>query len=815
VKPILKRFLFFVIIPISFLLIGLSIHFNASLPTTSGTIYVSGIRDKVDIIRDQWGVPHITAENDLDAFFSIGYLHAQDRLWQLEIQRRTGSGRLSEIFGSESLSNDKMMRTLGFRRLAEQHFSQLSDLAQRSLQAYSAGVNAWLASEEHELPIEFMVFDFQPEKWTPIDSLVWLKLVAWNLSSNYSTEIDRLLLTHELGESKASALFFEGQNTQENMTKLPNVDIYKSLAELRTFTREFQKQTETDGKHIGSNAWVISGDYTKSGLPLLASDPHVQTKTPAMFYLAHLKGDKIDAVGATFPGLPFIVFGRNDSISWGGASFAADVQDLYIEQVKAADPDQYFYDATTRDMEIIEETILVKPDFPSFLRGNIPAQKWRARRTVHGPVISDVIRIPTNHVISLSWTGFASEDRTYDALLQINYAKDWNEFNSAVEMAVTPTLAFVYADKQNNIGMVVSGKIPIRKSGDGSSPSKGWDSQQDWSGYIPFKENPKVYNPDDGFLVLANQKLIDDSYPNFVTADWPSSHRADRIANKIQQLINQETKSLDLDDMQAIQADYLSLAAIDLLPYLVAINPRDERQAEAISHLKNWNGEFGLESIGATIFETWYMSFRENLLYDDLWGDLLNASRSDYLQAAIDDIPHSFYYKVLKDQDASWCNNQLTVDKENCDDVVSSALDGAISTLEKFIGDDMDDWEWQQVHQAHYPHTPFSQLNLLDIIFDERIPSVGDNYTINLGESFFSMDKGFEQYVGATYRQLIDLGALDKSRFSITPGQSGNIFSSHYNDTLETHRDMLFIGMTLGDGEQEKLTLLPQLVARK
>ncbi|TQV81093.1 penicillin acylase family protein [Aliikangiella coralliicola] len=809
-KPILIRFLIFVILPVGLALVGLLIHFNASLPMTNGTNHIEGIKAKVEIVRDKWGVPHVSAENDLDAFFSIGYLHAQDRLWQLEIQRRLGSGRLSEIFGSESLSNDKMMRTLGFRRLAEQHFSQLSEFAQQSLYAYSAGINAWLLSDDHELPIEFVAFDVQPEKWTPIDSLVWLKVIAWNLSSNYKTEIDRLLLTHELGESKAQALFFGENSIQQSITEHGEIELYQSLAELRSFTQEFQQQTTTNGNHIGSNAWVVSGDYTESGLPLLANDPHVQMKTPSMFYLAHLKGGNLNAVGATFPGLPFIVFGHNDFISWGGASFAADVQDLYIEQVKVTNPDQYIYDGETREMEIVEETILVKQDFPSFLRAAIPPQKWRARSTIHGPIISDVIGISSNQLISLKWTGFDPQDKTYEALLQINYASDWPEFNSAVKLAVTPTLAFVYADKKNNIGMLVGGKIPIRKQGYGTAPNNGWNSDEDWRGYVPFEENPNAFNPQNGYLVLANQRLVDNSYPYFVTADWPSSHRADRIAEKLQQFIEQTPKELNLEQMKVIQGDRLSLAAVELLPYLLAVEPADDKQAEALSYLKNWNGEFGLESVGATIFETWYMSFRGKLLQDDLWGDLLNASRADYLLAAVDDIPHSFYLKVLKNKDVKWCDNVRTVNRESCEDTISAALDDTISTLEKFVGSSMDDWEWQQVHQAYFPHTPFSRLNLLDIIFDERIPSVGDNYTINLGESSFSMTDGYEQYVGATYRQLVDLGNLDKSRFSITPGQSGNIFSAHYNDSLEAHRDMSFIKMKLSDGEGEKLILLPQ-----
>lgn len=817
-NPLLLRFTIFIIAPLLTAMAGVYLHFKKSLPVQNDLHHVIGITHETQVLRDKWGVPHISAVTDEDAFFTMGYVHAQDRLWQMEVQRRIASGRLSEIFGEASLDADKVMRTLGFYRLAKADFPLLSSEAQASLNAYAAGVNAWITKKDTALPIEFSILGIEPEPWVPQDSLAWLKIIAWNLSSNYANEINRLLLSQALGASRVNALYMLENQTehqaQEKQDVLSVGSLTTALESLGSLTENLRQQLNTQGYNIGSNAWVVSGKHTRSGLPILANDPHVQTQIPAIFYLANIKGKLINVTGATFPGLPFVLFGKNENIAWGGTTIAVDAQDLYIERVNPENPNQYFYDGQLQNMEIIEEKILVKATFPGFLHPANAPQVWSARKTIHGPVLSDALDNPSNQVISLRWPALDSGDVTYEALLHLNYAKDWFDFKQALAQANSPTLAFAYADKQDNIGVVVSGKIPKRKRGDGTVPNFGWDSKNDWQGYLEFEQNPQYFNPESGYLVLANHKFMGEEYPHFITNDWPSSHRATRINSLLQEIIATKKEGLTSEDMQRIQGDYQSLAAGELLPYLLKTNTGNDREREALSYLKDWNGHFALDSVAATIFETWFIRFREVLLLDDLQGDLLNLERTNYLKDVVYEVPIEFFRKVLEQDDAEWCDDQNTSKPDSCKIILQKAFALSLDDLKKLYGSNMNNWHWGRAHKTHYTHTPFSKVNLLDVIFDERIESVGDNYSVNLGESLFSTTNGFEQYVGPIYRQIIDLGNSKKDFFVVTPGQSGNVFSQHYSDTMELHRDMSYMNMTLGAEDVKsdgKLILRPDI----
>ncbi len=765
-------------------------YLRGSLPRTKGTVQVAGLDGPVEITRDADGVPHIFATTDHDAIFALGYVHAQDRMWQMEFQRRVGAGRLSEILGESTLNADKFLRTLGMYRAAETAWPALNQQGKMALQAYAAGVNAWLG-EGHPLPPEFLILGVEPEPWTVTDSLVWTKMMAWDLGGNYDLELLRVRLAQAIGPERAAQLmpaYPEAGTTVLAANQLPAHAVDALLA----LDTDLQFDFHLRGLDIGSNNWVIAGSRTATGLPLLADDPHLGARIPSIWYLAEVQGDNVHVVGATLPGLPLMVIGHNENIAWGVTNLDPDVQDLYMERINPKNLNQYEIEGEWVDMDIVEEPIYVKGEEEPIL--------WAARSTRHGPLISDVsgsIQRP----VALRWTALDPNDTTFDSFMQINYAADWAQFTTALKGYVAPSQNFVYADRQGNIGYFGPGRMPIRAQGEGLVPVPGWNSEYEWIDWIPFEELPQMYNPEVGYIATANNRVVPLDYPYLITHDWTVPYRAERVVELIEELSSGDQK-ISVADMAAMQADQHSAQARELLPLLLKVEPADERQAQALEILRAWEGEAAVDSIATTIYEAWFMHLGRTIFEDDLSGDL-------YDDFAVRRHP-TFLVNELTNPGTIWCNNFLSTPTESCADITAEALDNALDDLEERLGDDMAAWQWGNVHLTQYPHNPFSRVAALKFFFHREIPNGGDTYTVNVAPVRFS--EPYLQYHVPSYRHIVDLSDWDNSLFMHTTGQSGNFLSPHYDDLIERHQAVEYLPMTFNRGnvKGEILILQPQ-----
>ncbi len=790
------RFFAWIVAPLVAVTLGVVVYLKSDLPQGESRVVIEGQQGPIEIIRNAEGVPRIAAQTDADAFWAIGYVHAQERLWQMELQRRLGAGRLSELFGIETLISDEFMRTLGVYRSAKDSWKILTPRAQKSLQAYSDGVNAWL-NEDPVLPLEFYMTLHRPEPWSVYDSLVWVKMMALNLGENYRHELLRRLLVQELGLQRASEVL--PGYPSDGITILSSLDTHRqSVSDLLEWSQAFQQQMGIGGEYVGSNGWVVHGRHTQSGNPLLVNDPHLPLRIPSWWYLAELQGDSIHVKGATLPGLPYVVLGHNEHIAWGGTSMVPDVQDLYLEKVDSQNPDLYGTEHGLEKMEVVEEFIQVRPPFPSFLREPYEPLVWRSRRTRHGPVISDIFS-RLGEPIALRWNALETTDTSYESFLNINYARNWKEFREALRGHVAPNLNFVYADREGNIGYTASGKIPIRQTGNGSLPVPGWSGDHEWIDWIPFDELPHRLNPDTGFLVTANQKIVPDSYPYHLTVDWARPYRAQRIADLLKQKIRVSDK-LTVADMATIQGDQNSLQTQELLPFLLRIDPTNAQEREALEYLRNWDGVSDQSSVAAILYRGWVKHLLTEMIEDDLWGVWTHFRRADSLQTFLTRHNPFFLRTVLETDNQTWCDDIQTSESETCQRLVHRAFQQSLEELELLLGNDMEDWHWGELHQAQFNHMPFSEVRVIEKLFHREVPHGGDANTVNVAPANFNDEDEFTQSYGASYRQIIELGKEPRGHFLLPTGQSGNPLSSHYDDLIERNLNLQFLSPQFGDG---------------
>jgi penicillin amidase len=740
------------------------LYLRRSLTQIDGTLKMAGLQGPVEVIRDRYGIPHIYASTDHDAFFALGYAHAQDRLWQMELQRRIGAGRLSEIFGDKTLETDQFLRTVGFYRAAQAAWPALSPETQATLQAYADGVNAFLAGG-HALPPEFAILGVKPEPWLPADSLVWAKMMAWNLGETYGDDLLHAELIAALGPERSAQLAYIYP------AGAPVILPQEAMTGLLEAGKALREQTGLGGKQVGSNNWVVSGARTASGKPLLANDPHLGAQIPSIWYLASVQGERVHAIGATLPGTPLVVIGHNQDIAWGVTNLGPDVQDLFIERVNPANPNQYEVDGRWADMQVIPEQISVK--------GKKEPVKWAARATRHGPLISDVTS-QRGQALALRWPALDPGDTTVQAFLEVNYAHNWDDLTRALQLYVAPAQNFVYADREGNIGYFGPGKIPIRAAGDGSAPVPGWNDDYAWTGWIPFDQLPHAYNPAEGYLVTANNRVTPDGYPYFITNNWAPPYRAERIRELLS-----ATQGLTPNDFARIQGDQQSAQARELLPLLLAVQPQTPEEAQALDILRRWDGIISPDAAAPAIYEAWYTKLFGALLGDDLGGEV-----GDYFTTANDPI---LLARILGGEEAVWCDNVLTPGPETCAETACVALQDALEELQQRLGKDMGKWRWGDLHRTVFPHNPFSQVSFLKPLFERSIVTGGDSFTVNPGP--YKLEAPFDSGWVPSYREIIDLADLGNSRFIHTTGQSGNFLSKHYDDLIPLWRQVQYLPM--------------------
>jgi penicillin amidase len=765
-------------------LVGLSygvVTVRRCWPKVDGAIPANGLQAQATVVRDSWGVPHIYASNPHDLFFTQGYVHAQDRFWQMEFFRRVGSGRLSEILGESALENDRFIRTVGWHRAAARELEMMDDETRSMLEAYAKGVNAYISAHRGSLGLEFTILGltgtrFEPEPWTPLNSVTWGKVMAWDLSGNRSSELLRAHIAARQSISAVDALV--PPYPEQHPVIVPHPLTEASLRAVPQAAMDtFALGT---GDHLGSNNWVIAGDRTETGTPLLANDVHLGIQMPSIWYEVGLHCEPrgpdcpYDVVGASFASTLGVIIGHNDRIAWGVTNLDPDVQDLFIERFNPQNPDQYEYQGEWRDMEVIREEIQVA--------GREKPVVIDVRTTHHGPIINDVGAGTEEdwsfgwQPLALSWMGL-QPGTVLRSVLLLDRASNWEEFREALSYWDVPSQNFVYADVEGNIGYQAPGRIPIRASGDGTTPVPGWTGEHEWVSTIPYDDLPRAFNPPEGYIVTANNAVVEEDYPYLLTKDWTPGYRAKRICDLIE-----ADSSLSIEDVKAIQGDSAPLWAQEMLPFLTSIPSHQHQLDEAVKLLQDWDGRAVRDSAGAALFEVFRIQLIDATFGDELGEDLLAKARPELMDVLLN---------LLPEQDSPWFDDAMTSEVETRDEILLQALEEAVDDLSERQGPNMDRWRWGDVHTASFENQSLGQCGIgpIEAIFN-RGPFPVDGSLATVNQADYDMDEPFSVRTIASYRQIVDLGDLSRSVSMHTTGQSGHPFHRHYDDMIDPWRNV-------------------------
>jgi penicillin amidase len=757
------------------------IYLLSAQTNPSGKRIIKSLGDSVAISFDESDIPHIQAKSASDAIFALGYLHASERSWQMEINRRLASGRLSEILGKETLAIDRFIRTLGIKRAAEKQFDHYPIATKRLLQSYADGVNAGNAHLGWALPVEYFLTASKPGHWSPTDSVAWMLMMALDLGGNWQKELQRLELSQ----------FLTTQQVWEVMPAYPpgepvsHVDFAKMYRDINVFNpnplardQKSKKLPATElainevpgGKEgIGSNNWALSGKLTSSGKPLLANDPHLGLSAPAIWYMAHLDAPGLNVIGATLPGIPAVVLGRTDKFAWSFTNTGPDVQDLYIEELDPKNPEAYRGPEGPLPFKVRQEIIDIKGE---------PPLRFIVKETRHGPVISESYArakriIDTDRfVLALRWTALDVENQSVAGLLDMNHAKDLETFKQALRKNYAPMQNVVMADVDGNISFQTAGVAPKRTLHQGLygvAPALGWEKQYDWTGYVPFEQLPNSSNPNSNWIATANQKVIAINDPNPLTGDWDLPTRYDRIVDLIK-----SRPTHDFASMKAMQADTLSLGATPLLELFKSVQSTHPLAQQAIELSKNFDGDMKIDSAGALIFNAWADQLTRKL-YSRL-GYLFteNYGARSFRQSLI---------LQLQNPNSPWCNDPKTEQIESCADTSNAAFDTALEQLHSQFGSNPKNWAWGNAHIAVSEHRPLSKVPLLGSFFNLTQPFPGDSFSINVGRlELLRADNPFETKQAPSLRTLYDLSDLEQSLFIYQSGQSGWVQNKLYRN---------------------------------
>jgi len=769
------------------LAIGAALAFGvwSTLPKISGEARLTGLDGAVDIFRDEHGVPHIFAGSANDGYFALGYVHAQDRLWQMEFTRRLGAGRLAEILGEPGLGADRFLRMLGLYRKAESAAARLTPATRASLEAYAAGVNAWLENGAALLPPEFQLLGYDPEPWRIADSIVWGHLLAYQLAGNWHGELYRAGLIRHMSPDRVAELWPgtppEAPVTLDAARRAAQLDIGRVLAAIPPELKS----------HSASNAWVLSGARSNTGAPILANDPHLGFTVPNSWYLARVESPELTIVGATAPGVPFTVLGHNGQVAWGMTSTGGDTQDLFVETVDPTDPTRYLTPDGARPFAIRTETIRVK---------GAADVELTSRATRHGPVISDVLEdgkglVGETTVLALAMASDGPGDRTVEALATMPRARDAAEFQRNASDFQAPLVNIFFADRDGAVGFVTPGMVPVRRAGDGLYPVDGASGDYDWTGFVPADEMPRIVNPAAGVVVNANNRLVGADYPYMITRDWDAPYRAERIHEMLE-----ESARHSLEDAMRQQQDILSVAARELAPRMVAAvgQGRNAKAVRALEMLVDWDFRMAAERPEPLIYAAWLRHAVKRIA-----GDELGADFSAYWR------PRPAFVGYALTRGAHWCG------EGGCGAELRDGLDDALAEITGLLGPDMAEWQWGDLHKARFDHRIFSQIPLVGGYGNLSIPTSGGDNTVGRGMTAGNGGDPYAHIHGAGYKAIYDLGDLANSRFMIPAGQSGNPFSRHYGDLLEPWRDGKYFHMvgspeTLAAAGMARLTLIPE-----
>ncbi|MGC9347749.1 MAG: penicillin acylase family protein [Anaerolineae bacterium] len=722
------------------------------LPKMDGELSLRGLQAPVEVLRDRWGVPHIYAESTSDLFIAQGFVHAQDRLWQMEVNRRTAAGRLAEMLGPDAVEMDRQMRTLTLRRVAEQEAQLLEPEVHALLNSYARGVNAYI--ERGTLPVEFTLLRHKPERWTPADTLSWAKMMAWVLCEDWQSEARRAQLADRLGEERAEQLSPPYLADWPRVVP-PGLD-YSVLSSVSQDTQSPQSASSPSATGgVGSNNWVVAGSRTATGSPILANDMHLGMTIPAVWYENHLVGGDLNVTGVTFPGIPAVVSGHNGHVAWGFTDGVPDVQDLYVERLRRTVDGrvQVEYEGGWYEATLLREAIHVKGGETVYEDVII---------TRHGPIINRLIpEFGDDPPLAMRWTSL-EPDAMVESLLKMNRARNCPEFREAMRGWSSPVQNTVYADVEGNIGYSFPGKIPIRAQGDGRLPVPGWTSDYEWLGYIPFDELPHLHNPPQGYVASANNAVVDDDYPYDLAVRPSAGHRAKRIVELIE-----SRPAVDVAFTRQMHLDVVSTMARKVVHYVEQLAV-DEELEPVVALLRKWDGALTLNSAAGAVYELFCREMISLTLSDVLEGQLLSTNRTWW-----------WLEYALAHPGSAWFD---LGNGETRDDVMRMALSRTVARLKSACGPTPDDWGWGKLHKMTYGHV-LGLSDLLAPVFNRGpYPIPGDIHTIF---ATHGSDMASVSISGPPYRMIVDLGDVRNSIGSLTPGQSGRLGSPHYDDQIE------------------------------
>ncbi len=786
-KAWLKFIYGFIIVVFCVAIIGGLIFYRtlkSSVADYDGEYSSNKIESEVKIFRDSVGIPYIFSSSKTDVAFALGFVHAQERLFSMDLARRAGEGRLSEVFGKTTIPFDKMFKTIGIKNTAQHILDSMNTEAKKILQAYSDGVNFYLKNNDGKLPVEFSLLGYQPQLWSPLSSIIVVRMMAWELNISWWTDISFTILAQKYGAEKVSEIL---PDYPENAPTIipPELSKYPKLSsDFIDLDKNFRTFMGWGGTHIGSNNWVVNASKSSSDKPIIANDTHLAHSVPSRWFFAVLNINSWNISGFTLPGAPGVVIGKNNKIAWAVTNVMNDDADFYLEKLDK-NKKKYFFNNSWFKLNISTDTIFVKDSDPIAIK---------IFATGHGPIISSIHPYSflydssslSSQEISMSWLGNFISDEV-NALYNINFARNFTEFKTALSDFSIPGQNFVYADNENNIGYVLAAKIPKRNTQSSTFVFDGTSNKYDWKGFIPTNEIPFILNTKDGFIASANNKTLKD-FKYHISNLWEPSSRIERINS----LLNSKPKH-DVKDFMKYQNDFVSPYAKQITSFILNafrnVKIKDENLETSLKLFAQWDFEMNEFEQTPTIYAAFLKFLLKNIFADQMTRNEFN----EFVFVA--NVPYRSLLKVLNDSNSSWIDDVNTNETESVTDIIRKSLTDALDYLEINYGKNIENWQWGQIHQALFKH-PFAGISsFVDNIVNIGPFNIGGDGTTIFNTEYSFTDpikkfprfdhKAFENNLGPAMRFIYDFNEPDEVYMILTTGQSGNFFSDHYSDLSE------------------------------
>ena len=743
------------------------------LPKYKGHLSIGGLNKSVDIYTDTYGVPHIFAQNEEDLFYAAGYYAARDRLFQMSVVNYSVRGELAYAFGDELIKSDVYLRTWRIHDTAKKLVGELNKETVDLIGAFCAGINYRIKEVYNDLPIEFKLTGMKPPVWNPAIVTGYSRMMAREMSSSWKPEVVFGAIENYFGKDKLREIYPHYGDSHPTIAENKNIkkEIFSTIMNQELY---LEKTLGYISSAAGSNNWVVSGSRTKSGKPLLANDPHLGFTQPPRWYEMHLKGGRFNVSGLCLAGIPMPIIGQNEHIAWGFTNSMVDDMDFFTETINPNNKNQYLYDGKWQDMKIVKETIKLKNNRDTTVT---------IRLTHHGPIITDVHKLlkDENMALSMAWTGNWLTIEI-DGLFGLATSKNWSDFSRSVQQFGVPGQNIVYADVEGNIGWRPAVFLPIRKEGFSLTPRPGDDPSYDWSGIVPFKKMPFLFNPKKGYIATANNKTIDDTFPYYISGLWADPSRAQQIVARLDTM-----EKATVDEMKSIQLDHTSLFAKEITPYLLSIKTGSEtgKLKKAMGLLESWNFVESPESKGALVFHS---VLRQVVI--SIFGDELELLGDKYLDAftSMKYLHNRSLRKILAEGNSSWIDNIRTREKiETLEEILKTAFINGVKDIERVAGQNINNWQWGRAHYLTHKHKIGSKKTL-DWMFGFNVGpylSGGSDKSPNAGS--YSFSDPYAQTAGASMRRVVDFSNLNETQQIIPTGQSGLYNSRHYDDQAELY----------------------------